>query len=75
MESNGKVTKIKIVCSATSSEHNLAPKIQLEATQVKFQSRDVQLQSEWSEQYLFDTEKRTGIDPLSELTCVRHFVA
>lgn len=69
-EANGKVTKVKIVCSATSSEHNLAPKVQLEATQVKFQSRDIQLQSEWSEQYIYDTEKRTGIDPLSELTCI-----
>lgn len=69
-ESQGKVTKLKLVCSATSSEHNIAPRIQLDATQVKFQSRDVQLQSEWSDQWLYDTNKRTGIDALAELTCI-----
>ena len=69
-EAQGKVTKIKCVCSASSAEHNIAPKIHLEATQVKFQSRDVQLQTDWSEQYLYDVNKRTGIDALAELTCL-----
>ena len=53
-ESGGKVTKIKVVASATSAEHNIAPKIQFQSNQVKFQVRDVQLQSEWTEQYVYD---------------------
>lgn len=69
-ESNGKVTKIKCVCTASSSEHNIAPKIVFDSKQVKFQVKDVQLQSEWSEQYAYDMNKRTGMDVLSELTCI-----
>ena len=69
-ESEGKVTKIKVVASATSAEHNIAPKIQFQSNQVKFQVRDVQLQSEWTEQYVYDMSKRTGMDVLSELTCI-----
>lgn len=59
-ESNGKVTKVKVVCTASSSEHNIAPKIVFDSKQVKFQTKDIQLQSEWSEQYAYDMNKRTG---------------
>jgi len=69
-EANGKVTKVKCVCAATSSEHNIAPRIVFDSKQVKFQARDVQLQSEWSEQYAYDMSKRTGMDAVAELTTI-----
>lgn len=69
-EANGKVTKIKCVCAATSSEHNIAPRIVFDSKQVKFQAKDVQLQSEWSEQYAYDMSKRTGMDAVAELTTI-----
>lgn len=69
-ESNGKVTKIKLVCSATSSEHNISPKIVFDGKQIKLQARDIQLSSEWSDQYVYDMSKRTGMDIISELTCI-----
>lgn len=69
-ETNGKVTSLKCVCAATSTEHNIAPRITFDSKQVKFQAKDIQLQSEWSEQYIYDMNKRTGMDVISELTCI-----
>lgn len=34
------------------------------------QARDIQLQSEWSEQYAFDMSKRTGMDVIAEITAI-----
>ena len=69
-ESEGKITGVKFVCSAVSSEHNIAPKIVLDGKQIKIQAQDLQLSAEWSDQYAYDMSKRTGLDIISELTCI-----
>lgn len=57
-ESEGKITGVKFVCSAVSSEHNIAPKIVLDGKQIKIQAQDIQLSSEWSDQYAYDSATR-----------------
>lgn len=69
-ETNGKVTKIKLKANATTAEHNISPKISFDSKQVKFQVKDVQLSAEWTQQYVTDMNKRTGMDVLSELVVI-----
>ena len=37
---------------------------------ITINAKDIQLSSEWSTQYVYDMNKRTGMDILSELTCI-----
>jgi hypothetical protein len=66
----GRVTAIKIVANASSSEYNQSARISFDNHKINFLARDVQLQAEWSSQYLTDMNKRTGMDVLAEFICV-----
>lgn len=69
-QANGRVTSINTVCSATSAEYNVASRIVFDNKRVEFRALDTQLQSEWSEQYVYDMNKRTGMDIISELVSI-----
>lgn len=67
---NGKVTSIGLVASASTAENNISTSIGFKVDKLRFFSRDLELQAKWTIQGEQDYRARVGLDIQAEFVSV-----